>query len=66
MLQALPEKGFVAIQANSAGILFGDVRLGPQSVDMLLYADPAAAPQTHPSERDDSHEPIPREPETLF
>ena len=66
MLRMLPEKGFVAIQANTEGIMFGDVRLSPEAVDMLLYSDPARAPEKHPAERDDGPEQIHRAPESLF
>lgn len=50
-LRRLPVKGFLAIQANGDGLMFGDTRLGPGAVDMLLYADPATAPAPHPAER---------------
>lgn len=50
-LALLPDAGFLAIQANAEGISFGDTRLSPSTVDMLLYADPATAPMLHPEER---------------
>lgn len=59
MLALLPEKGFIPIVAAANGITFGDTRLTPLAVDMLLYADPATAPLLHPEERGDMPEQLP-------
>lgn len=55
-LKKIPEKGFIAIQADAQGLAFGDTHLPPDSLDMLLYTDPAIAPDRHPAERDDGPE----------
>ncbi len=52
LLRAMSAPGFIAIQANQDGIMFGDTRIAPNAVDMLLYVDPATAPLIHPAERD--------------
>ena len=52
LLRAMSAPGFIAIQANQDGIMFGDTRIAPNAVDMLLYVDPATAPMIHPAERD--------------
>lgn len=61
MLALLPEKGFIPILAAESGITFGDTRLAPLAVDMLLYADPATAPLLHPEERGDMPEQLPEQ-----
>lgn len=66
MLRALPERGFLAIQATGEGIMFGDVRLPLDCMEALLYPDAATAPERHPGERDDGPEQIPRHSENLF
>lgn len=58
-LALLPETGFVTIVAGENGLTFGDTRLSPSAVDMLLYPNPATAPKLHPEERGDMPEQIP-------
>ena len=41
----------MTFQANSDGLMFGDVRLPFNVGEMLLYPDPTTAPQQHPEER---------------
>ena len=40
----------MTFQVNQDGLMFGDVRMGLEAQDMLLYADPNQAPQEHPGE----------------
>lgn len=40
----------LAIQANADGLMFGNIQMPLEPNDMLLYVDPARAPQRHPAE----------------
>lgn len=51
MLGALPERGFLSIQVNGDGLVFGDTQLSRNALEALLYPDPATAPERHPAER---------------
>jgi len=65
-LRMVPDAGFISIQANFDGLMFGDTRILPDAVDMLIYIDPATAPARHPAERDDMPEQLPPAQPLLF
>ena len=49
LLQTIKGEEFLTIQVMADGVLIGRARLPLESNEMLLYADPATAPQKHPS-----------------
>lgn len=53
MLHSLRGEKQLSIQATRDTLLFGDIRMPLVSNEMLLYADPAAAPPHHPTEMQD-------------
>jgi hypothetical protein len=49
LLKTIKGEKFLTIQVTDDELLLDRVRLPLESNDMLLYADPATAPQKHPS-----------------
>lgn len=67
LLHSLEEEKSLTIQVNSEGLMAGPVRMPLEPNDMLLYPDPACAPQRHPAERLGGEDRPARKPDpTLF
>ena len=67
LLNGLQGEKSLTIQVNAEGLMMGPVRMPLEANDMLLYADPARAPQQHPADRlADENRPEEKSTPTLF
>ncbi|NLY00490.1 MAG: hypothetical protein GXY83_30715 [Rhodopirellula sp.] len=56
VLATMRKEKMITIQASAEELAFGNVHLPMATADILLYADPATAPQHHPGDRQRAHE----------